>query len=780
MSAPVPGLEPPAPARPGGASGPRSVAAGVNGGVISTGDGASIDARTQILPREAFSSPAEVAASAGLNNLPLPASALFFGRDDEMRRLWAAMRGAAAVVTQAVHGLGGVGKSTLALHYAHTHRDQYTLVWWLTASSPDTIETGLGELALRLHPARRSLPDTTTEDHAQWATGWLQAHPGWLLIVDNAEHPDHIAPLIGQLAGGHHLITTRRALGWHHLTTHPIALDVLAPDAAVELLINITGQTGERDRQDAAHLAAELGFLPLALEQAGAYIQHNQTTHARYLAQLASRPARMFATPAGGGAHARTIARIWRITLDTIALTNPHAVDLLSVLAFLAPDNVPRDLLESSAEEDSTTVDEALGLLYSHSMITLGPETVATHRLVQAVARTPDPQTGPGADPHRTPEATATARGRATALLLRALPEAPTTNVGGWSRWQTLIPHVDALMAVTTPDQDEESSAVLLYESSCFLNGQGQLNRAAVYAKRALADRERLLGRDHPDTLATRNHLAYVHRSAGELERAVELFEQTLADRGAVLGEDHPDTLTTRHYLAYTHQLAGDLDRAVELFEQTLADRETVLGDDHPDTLRSLNHLGYALQTAGDYTRAIPLHERALADRERVLGGDHPDTLATRNDLAYAYRSTGDLDRVIELFERALADRERVLGGDHPDTLATRNDLAHAYESAGDLDRAVPLYEQTLADRVRVLSGDHPDIIASRNNLAGAYQMAGDLDRAVPLYEETLASALRCLGGGSPTTRTVRGNLDDARLARATGSSAAHRYRHLA
>ncbi|AWZ16913.1 hypothetical protein DRB96_37405 [Streptomyces sp. ICC1] len=303
MSAPVPGLEPPAPAQPGGASGPRSVAAGVNGGVISTGDRASIDARTQILPREAFSSPAEVAASAGLNNLPLPASALFFGRDDEMRRLWAAMRGTAAVVTQAVHGLGGVGKSTLALHYAHTHRDQYTLVWWLTASSPDTIETGLAELALRLHPARRSLPDTTTEHHAQWATGWLQAHPGWLLIVDNAEHPDHIAPLIGQLAGGHHLITTRRAIGWHHLTTHPIALDVLAPDAAVELLINITGQTGERDRQDAAHLAAELGFLPLALEQAGAYIQHNQTTHARYLAQLASRPARMFATPAGGTAR---------------------------------------------------------------------------------------------------------------------------------------------------------------------------------------------------------------------------------------------------------------------------------------------------------------------------------------------------------------------------------------------------------------------------------------------------------------------------------------------
>ncbi|MFD6306915.1 tetratricopeptide repeat protein, partial [Streptomyces sp. NPDC060223] len=514
-----------------GAFGERSVAAHTIGDV-HTGD-------TINLPKEALIAPAEVAVPPGLNNLPEPASPLFLGREEAMTELRERMQTSTGVVTQAVHGLGGVGKTTLALHYAHDQRAEHTAVWWLTASTSETIEAGLAELAVRVYPAR-DIPSITIPMHAEWARAWLQAYPGWLLIFDNAENPDHVAPLIGQLPGGHHLITTRRATGWHHLTPEPLRLDVLTPQAAIDLLTRITGENSDEGRRNAGKLAKELGFLPLALEQAAAYIQHNQTTHARYLTHLTRYPARMFATPPGGGTHARTLARIWRITLDTISATTPLAVDLLRTLAFLAPDHVPRDLLEAADADDPLAIEEALGLLHSYSMITLTPQDISTHRLVQAVARTPDASTGPQADPHRTPELIDHARQHATAVLNRALPEDPSTHVAGWPRWRTLLPHIEALINLTDPAQDTSDIHFVLNETAVFLNGQGQVAQAITYHERSMATAERLFGTDHRETLTSCNNLAYAYESAGDLARAIPLYEATLIDRERVLGTDHP------------------------------------------------------------------------------------------------------------------------------------------------------------------------------------------------------------------------------------------------
>ena len=246
--------------------------------------------------------------------------------------------------------------------------------------------------------------------------------------------------------------------------------------------------------------------------------------------------------------------------------------------------------------------------------------------------------------------------------------------------------------------------------------------------------------------------------------QAIPLYEQTLADRERVLGPDHPDTLTSRNNLAYAYQAAGRLEQAIPLYEQTLADRERVLGPDHPDTLSSRNNLADAYQAAGRLEQAIPLYEQTLADSERVLGPDHPDTLTSRNNLADAYRAAGRLEQAIPLYEQTLADRERVLGPDHPQTLTSRNNLAGAYQAAGRLEQAIPLYEQTLADRERVLGPDHPHTLTSRNNLAYAYQEAGRLEQAIPLYEQTLADRERVLGADHPDTLTSRNKLERARI----------------
>ena len=290
----------------------------------------------------------------------------------------------------------------------------------------------------------------------------------------------------------------------------------------------------------------------------------------------------------------------------------------------------------------------------------------------------------------------------------------------------------------------------------------GRFGEAIELYERVLAERERVLGADHPDTLTVRNNLAVAYDSVGRFGEAIELYERVLAERERVLGADHPDTLTVRNNLAGAYKSAGRLAEAVELFERVLAEYERVLGSDHPDTLAARNNLAGAYYSVGRFGEAIELFERVLAERERVLGSDHPDTLTTRNNLAGAYYFAGRFGEAIELLGRVLADRVRVLGPDHPDTLTTRNNLAFAYHSAGRFDEAIELYERVLAEQERVLGPDHPDTLTVRNNLAFAYHSAGRFDEAIELFERVLADQERVLGPDHPGTLTTRNSLAGA------------------
>ena len=283
------------------------------------------------------------------------------------------------------------------------------------------------------------------------------------------------------------------------------------------------------------------------------------------------------------------------------------------------------------------------------------------------------------------------------------------------------------------------------------------------FYEQMLAEREWVLGPDHPDTLTVRNNLAGAYKSAGRLAEAVELFEQVLAEYERVLGSDHPDTLAARNNLAGAYYFAGRFGEAIELLGRVLADRVRVLGPDHPDTLTTRNNLAFAYHSAGRFDEAIELYERVLAEQERVLGPDHPDTLTVRNNLAFAYHSAGRFDEAIELFERVLADQERVLGPDHPGTLTTRNSLAGAYEDVGRFGEAIELFERVLADQERVLGPDHPDTLNARDNLALAYDAVGRLAEAINVWEELLPDCRRLLGPEHPLTKLVQKNLEAAK-----------------
>ncbi|MFI6816090.1 tetratricopeptide repeat protein [Nonomuraea sp. NPDC050328] len=688
----------------------------------------------------------------------------FLVREELLARLHARAGADGAAVLTAVTGTPGVGKTLLAASYAWAcQHANWPVIVWITAESGDQIVTGLAALAQHLGLRRQ---DEDALSAAGKAKAWLSTCstaglPG-LLVFDNAAHVADIAAWRPATGAIRVLITSRNRA--FHQRYAAVEVDTFTTGQAVAYL---SERTGLDDQAGAEALAAELGCLPLALAQAGSYIAHRRLTYTAYRRLLAAFPLRDYLPAGAHDAYPHGTAKAILLSVVAAEDAGSEAAGLLGLLAVLSPAGVPLTLLTGGADPDDpglpadvlaalAAFQGVLAGLADTSLITFTEDraTVVMHRLVQRAIReraVHDGLLGTAVDDALT--------------VLEAFNERIPDGAATWAARtavETLLEQTEALRALTAPAGPPTRLLTLRLWCGRYLTDLADLGRAIALYEQTLADRKRVLGDDHPDTLASRNNLAHAYQAAGDLGRAIALFEQTLLDSVRVLGGDHPFTLNSRNNLAAAYQTAGDLGRAIPLHEATLADRKRVLGSDHPDTLTSRNNLAHAYETAGDLGRAIPLHEATLADRKRVLGDDHPDTLTSRNNLAAAYETAGDLGRAIPLHEATLADRKRVLGDDHPDTLASRNNLAAAYQTAGDLGRAIPLHEQTLAERERVLGGDHPDTLASRNNLAYAYQTAGDLGRAIPRFEQTLAERERVLGSDHPSTLNSRNNLSGA------------------
>jgi tetratricopeptide (TPR) repeat protein len=638
---------------------------------------------------------------------------------------------ASGPVVHAVTGIQGVGKTQLAAAYARAKlADGWRLVAWVNAADPGTLRAGLAAVAETL-----GLADGRTSpgggDAGQAVRHWLERDGRHcLLVFDNALDPDGIRPLLPACGSARVLITGSR---------RPVAslgaglpVGVFSPDEALAFLAE---RTGLADTAGASALARELGYLPLALAQAAGAIAAQGLTYWTYLGQLRAMPVSARLAREAGQPYPHGVAGAITLSLDSARAGDRAGVStgIMEITAVLSAGGVRRGLLHDAgragalatggdrAEVPADLVDTALARLAERSLLTvsLDGETVITHHLVTRVVRDALAHEERLAAVCRS--AAAVLRKRARSLV--GSPDRPAVR--------DLAEQVAALHATAGPagEADDELAGMMLRLRSWALYHLAVLGDSAPQAIAAgeavTADSVRMLGPDHPGTLASWDNLALAYQEVGRTAEAIRLHERALAGRVRALGPDHPDTLASRNNLAIACQQVGRTAEAIRLHERALAGRVRALGPDHPDTLASRNNLAAAYQQMGWAAEAITSFKGALAGRVRALGPGHPDTLASRNGLAATYLEVGWAAEAIALFEQVLAGRVRALGPGHPDTLASRNNLGHAYQEVGRVPEAIALFEQALAAGTRALGPSHPTTVSSRVNLASAYRDAG-------------------------------------------------------
>ena len=740
----------------------------------------------------------------------------FTGRDDLLARVREQLeeRHRAALT-----GLGGAGKTQTAIEYAVRHRAEYPNgVFWVNAETIAGLTSGFVEIAKTLR-----LPAAESNDQEQAVRAvveWLNRSKQWLLILDNVDDRRDVQPFVPERGTGDLLITSRETVFGELGIPRTLELQDLDTEEAVRFLLARTGRddADSNDRAAVEELATELGNLPLALEQAAAYIAETNAAFDSYL--RAFRKRRVSLLEKAGGLIARdTVAATWAANFEAVEHASPAAADVLLVGAFLGPDAIPFELFldgsevlgdsiaQALADPDELSIAEVLRPLARYSLVRAdgASRAFSVHRLVQEIVRTAV------AESERR-----TYVERAVAALVTALPEIGFAN---WSRHDRLVPHVISIAKwLDSYEIYSEAGHRILNETGRYLLQRGRYSDAEPLLERALVIAQRAFGLDEPKTASSLHNLALLRFFQGRYAEAQTLHERALAirertrddesvsasltnlanvffmlarygearplyERSWAIGEraflpDDPRVAIAINNLAETYVKQGRYAEADPLFQRSLASRERALGPDHPHVALSLNNLAELARLQSHYAAARPLFERALVIRERAYGPNHEELAESLDGLAYLDVKECRYDEARQLYKRALAIQERALGPDHPEVARSLEGLASVHAQQGRFAEAETLFERALAIRERALGPNHPDVIPTVVGLASLRKEQGRHAEAVALYERALDIKEQTFAADHPELAELRSTIGALRAATATDTASQGRPHH--
>jgi tetratricopeptide (TPR) repeat protein/transcriptional regulator with XRE-family HTH domain len=678
-------------------------------------------------------------------NVPHLRNLYFTGREQILEYLHATLgRKKTVALTQAsaISGLGGIGKTQVAVEYAYRYGSRYQAILWVNADTHKSLVSDFVALAGLL-----DLPEKNAADQRRAVDAvirWLQGHSQWLLILDNADDLEMVYDFLPARGAGHTLLTSRsqatgpniKGIELERMEREEGTLfllrraKILAEDAPLEC-------ASDKYRKEAGMIWELVDGLPLALDQAAAYIEEHNCCFADYLSLYQTRRGDLLKWRGALSKrdYPKSVATTWSLSFEQVERTDSVAANVLRLCAFLHPDAIPEAMLLEGAAAlapglqdiaaDRMRFEEAIAALRKYSLVRRNSETkvLTIHRLVQTVLKE-------GMEKDKQREWAE----RAVRAVDAAFPEVEL--VEAWQQCQQYLPH-----AQTCADLIEQwemmlpEAARLLHRTGNYLYERGQYREAEPLYRRAVFIREQALGPDHPDVARSLSDLALLYLGRGEYEQAEPLYRRALIIQERALGPDHPDVAGILNDLAMLYYFQGQYEQAEPFHQRARIIFECALGPTHHNVATSLNNLGKLYLAQGRYESARTLMQRALAMREQAQGLDHPDVANSLHHLGDLAAAEGKYNEAEELYQRALTMREQSLGVIHPNVAETLHEWAKLCHAQGRDEEAEALFQRALAIREQVLGAKHPALAATLEAYADLLRKTGREAEAGSLEE---------------------------------------------
>jgi len=687
--------------------------------------------------------------------VPLSRNAFFTGRQELLQALHQKLRreqSMALTQSWAISGLGGIGKTQIALEYAYRHRPEYNAIFWISATTQQTLHADLVAIAQYL-----DLPEKSKQDYTQVILAvkkWLATHRDWLLILDNVDDLAFVRDILPAEHAGYLLLTTRaQAIGSvaQRIDVETMGLAegtlFLLRRAKLLALGAFLDQAPQHQLAEAEAIVIEMDFLPLALDQAGAYIEEVGCDLSTYLDIYRSHRRELLQRRGHlASDHPESVVTTWSLNFQHVEQFNVAAAEILRLCAFLEPDTIPEELfseggldlgpLLSPAAKDPLALNAAFEELRKFSLVQRVAENrlLRIHRLVQAVLK----------DAMGVEEQRRWAE-RAVRVVSTAFPI--TIEPATWPRCRRFLAQVQvSSILIQEYDFAFAEAAVLLSRAARYLHQAGLYEQASQLYHQALRIQEQVYGLEHPEVARSLKNLADLYRLMSTAEQAESLYQRALRIWEQEPGPEQPEMAQTLYGLATLYRLTEKYEQAESLYQRALRIWEQEPGPEQPEMAQTLRGLGLIRERQGKYEQAESLYRQALSIWEQRPGPEQPETASLLNSMVRLYASQGKYAQAEAVCQRALHIWEQTLGPEHPNLALPLNNLADLYSDQGKYGQAEPLYRQALHLWEQKHGPEHPDIAHPLGGLAKLYSKQGKNQQAEALYRRILSVQERTLG----------------------------------